>query len=102
MLTGNLDLYRRTMQAPDAIAYLRGEATRAGKPIRYILYQGNGWLVPAPDLQSVVYREPRTLRRVIGPLHVGPPLTCVRRADGQVLFAAWRLGDAGSEAERSR
>jgi hypothetical protein len=96
MLTGNLDLYRRMRAAPDAIAFLRQEAARAGKSIRYIFYQGNSWLVPSPDLESLTYHDPHTPDSSVGRLDVGHSLVCVRGSQGQVLFAAWRFPDSPS------
>jgi hypothetical protein len=98
MLTGNFALYHRMRTAPDALAFLRQEAAHAGRPIHYVFYQGNSWLVPSPDLQSLTYNDPRTRETAIGHLDVGHRLFAARRPNGQLLFAAWQLNDSASRA----
>jgi hypothetical protein len=90
MLTCNRKYYKQMKAAPDALAYLIDSHAHAGKPIEYVVWMGNKWLVPQSDLQRLVYNDPRRYPDLvpIGTLSLGRGPVYSAHGGG---FLVWRL-----------
>ena len=94
MLTANVPLYTRMRRAPDALHFLVAYCAELGRPIEYVIYAGNQWLVPDADFTSITYNDPRSYPRLvpIGRLEFpAPPVY----TSGNRGFLVWKLPPRG-------
>ncbi len=59
MLTGNRRLYQEMKDSGNALEYLLRLCRNKGKPIAYIIYVGNYFLVPDGRGEKIVYNDPK-------------------------------------------
>lgn len=89
MLTSNRLFYDRMISSGNALKFLMVECERQEKPIRYIFYTGNTWIVPNAAKNELVYNSPRgNSRNKIGELSLPKGTNCFQ--DG-VDFIVWEL-----------
>jgi len=76
MLTANRDFIRSLLEADDALQQLLAHARQVGKPVRFVIYNGGGFLTHDPAAGTLELHHPRLVEnhRIIGRLHVGSPL----------------------------
>lgn len=99
MLTGNRQLYDEMMVSENALDFLFAEAQALGRPIEYVFYTGNFWLRPSPDLQKLVYHDPKTYpkKNPIGRRVIGEPIGSFK-ADG-ATFRAWKVNPEATHSD---
>jgi hypothetical protein len=98
MLTSNRSFFEAMERAPDALVHLLERCRAAGKPVDYIVWNVEPWLVPAPDLRSLRYYSPKRTPELvqIGELELPPP---VFRTETGPEVIVWDLRPAaGQEA----
>ena len=76
MLTGNVSAISEMQDSGNTIHYLFNKASELDKPIGYVIFMGNSWLIPSPNLECVIYNDPLQLptSRTIGQVHLGHPI----------------------------
>ena len=76
MLTGNVSVIEEMQDSGNAIRYLFDRASELDKPIGYIIFMGNAWLTPTPNLQCIIYKDPLRYPypSQIGQVHLGHPI----------------------------
>lgn len=76
MLTGNISVIEEMQDSGNAIRYLFDRASELDKPIEYIIFTGNAWLTPTPNLQCIIYNDPLRYPypSQIGQVHLGHPM----------------------------
>jgi hypothetical protein len=93
LLTANRRFYEEMRASPNALNFILDACARQGSPVRAVFYVGGFWLTPTDNMQSLVFRDPRSTTRPLAPLariDLGPPTfvpTLVKGGSG----AAWRL-----------
>jgi hypothetical protein len=95
MLTINRPLYNELKASPDALQFLLEYCRKHGRPVEYVIYSGNRWLVPNQDLRDIVLYDPHhyPALRPIGRMRFPRPPSEVIREGGQTKFAVWQLPD---------
>lgn len=95
MLTMNRPLYEEMRASPDALQFLLEYCRGQGRPVEYVIYSGNRWLVPSQDLRAVVLYDPHRspALRPIGRMRFPRPPSEVIRDGGQTGFAVWPLAN---------
>jgi hypothetical protein len=95
MLTGNRNLYNLMSESENALDFLFDYAERQGKPIEYVFYTGNRWLIPDEGLRAVLYNDPKFYPRevVIGRRFLGRPIGRVE-VSSEKTYYAWKTPTA--------
>ena len=76
MLTGNVSFVREMVNSQNAIQHLFDEASRIGRPVRYVVFMGGRWLMPSPNLECLIYNDPLShpVPYRIGYVYLGQPI----------------------------
>jgi len=100
MLTANVRLYKEMRRSPNALRFLIDHCAALGRPIEYVIWMGNQWLVPDVELRSVTYNDPRSYPVLvpIGKLDLARPPVHISHGRG---FVVWRLERLRGERESS-
>ncbi|MCY4651924.1 MAG: hypothetical protein OXC95_02025 [Dehalococcoidia bacterium] len=77
MLTGNKSILEEMNNSGNAVRHLFDTASEVGRPIRYVIFMGNTWLIPSTNLRCVIYNDWLRLpsaRNIIGQVYLGHPV----------------------------
>jgi hypothetical protein len=93
MLTANRLLYENMKASPDALKFLLDYCRQQGKPVEYVFYLGNFYIVPSKDLHSMVLNDPRLIpeRKPIGHIELSQPPSEVKVIDNKTVLTVWPL-----------